>query len=92
METVLSREAAYKASAVPKGPTIYEKKPLNGASVDPHKVLEGLNRLGHKSQKIFTPNMAKSRARDLSFFMQTDMIYNVLRDNENMNLDTSLVS
>ena len=92
MEVGLSREDAYKASAVPQGPTIYQKKPLNGVSVDPHKVLSALNRLGHKSCKVITPNMAKTRARDLSFFMQTEMIYNVLRDNENMNLDTSLVS
>ena len=53
-------------------------------SINPDYVNEGLKNLGHISQKVISPNMSLNPARDLGFYRATEAIFNVIRDNENI--------
>ena len=52
--------------------------------IDPDQVNKGLTSLGHVSQCMISPNMSLNPARDIGRYRQTEAIFNVLRDNENM--------
>lgn len=53
-------------------------------SINPEQVKKGLESLGHVSKKVITPNMSLNPARDLGFYRATEAIFNVMRDNENI--------
>ena len=53
-------------------------------SIDPVNVSKGLQSLGHISHKIISPNMSLNPARDLGYYRATEAIFNVIRDNENI--------
>ena len=76
---------------------LVETKPDYSGSIDPNKVNNAFNRLGHFSQKIVTPVFQLSKTKDLGFdpscglgyYREKDFIFNVLRDNENLHLKQS---
>lgn len=53
-------------------------------SINHEKVKKGQDNLGHVSQKVVTPNMSLNPARDLGFYRATEAIFNVMRENENI--------
>ena len=55
-------------------------------SINQDLVTKGHESLGHVSHKIISPNMQQKPPRDLGFYRATEAIFNVLRDNENMQI------
>ena len=53
-------------------------------SIDPVNVSKGLQNLGHISHKVISPNMSLNPARGLGYYRTTEAIFNVIRDNENI--------
>jgi len=51
---------------------------------------KGHSNLGHVSSNMVSPNMSLNRPRDLGYYRQTEAIFNVLRDNENMKFFSEL--
>ena len=45
---------------------------------------QGIQKLGHISHKVISPNMSLNPARDLGYYRATEAIFNVIRDNENI--------
>ena len=54
----------------------------NGESIDPQLVCRGYANLGHISQKVISPNIGLSLARDLGYYREREEIFNVIRENE----------
>ena len=65
-----------------EAPNLVELPPDYTESIDPVQVSKGHSTLGHVSHKIMSPNMSLNPARDLSYFRQTEAIFNVIREND----------
>ena len=67
-----------------EAPNLVELPRDNMQSINPDKVSQGLKKLGHISQKVISPNLTLNPSRDLGYYRETEAIFNVLRDNDNM--------
>lgn len=67
-----------------EAPNLIELPRDYSSSINPDMITRGLNTLGHISHKVISPDMSLTQARDLSYYRQTEAIFNVLRDNENI--------
>ncbi len=65
-------------------PNLIELPNDYSTSINPDKVKSGLQTLGHVSHKVISPNLRLTQSRDLGYYRQTEAMFNVLRDNENL--------
>ena len=63
-------------------PNLVVIKHENGISVDSNKVCNAYNMLGHLAKKVQSPNFTLRQGRDLSLYMQSEAIRNIMRENE----------
>ena len=54
------------------------------------QVVKAYDKLGHVKEKIIAPNIAKTKSRDLSIYMQTEALRNVLNDNYRLEIEEQL--
>ena len=63
---------------------LVELKEDFGGTINQDKVTDAVDKLGHHSDKVVCPDFTLTKSRDLSFYRQTEAIFNVLRDNEKL--------
>ena len=67
-----------------EAPNLVSTPPDYSHSIDQLKVTSGYMSMGHITNKVNSPNISQTCARDLGYYKQTDAVFNVLRDNENL--------
>jgi hypothetical protein len=54
------------------------------------KVVEAYNKLGHVKQKVTSPDLRKLPSRDMSIYMQTEALRNVLNENYKLMIEDKM--
>ena len=65
-------------------PNLIEIPPDYTHSIDQDKVTNSKMNLGHVVNKVTSPNLSTTCSRDLGYYRQTEAVFHVIRENQNL--------